>query len=230
MTPEKVIIGNAELWHGDCRKILPTLPKVDAVITDPPYGIDYAHSGGGGMVAKEGTRKSTKFGGEKIAGDSEPFDPREFVDVAPIVAMWGANHYAHRLPIKPGQRWLSWDKGFAEVPTKSFSHCELCWTNRMGALRMLKHVWDGCFRQEEGNKTPRVHPTQKPERVMRWCMEQAGVPQAATVLDPFMGSGTTGVACMNLGLEFIGIERERRYFDIACRRIEDAQRQQRLVP
>lgn len=226
---DPVIIGNAQLYLGDCREILPHLPKVDACITDPPYGIDYAHSGGGGIFAKDGTRKSTKFGGEKIAGDAEPFNPEPFLSLAPIVAMWGANHYANQLPIKPGQRWLSWDKGFAEVATKSFSHGELCWTNRMGALRMLKHVWDGCFRQEEGSKVPRVHPTQKPERVMRWCMEQAGVPAGATVLDPFMGSGTTGVACMQLGHKFVGIELNEGYFDIACRRIEDAQRQGRLI-
>lgn len=224
-----VTIGNATLWLGDCREILPTLGKVDAVVTDPPYGIDYAHSGGGGIFAKDGTRKPTKFGGEKILGDAAPFDPSPFLNLAPIVVMWGANHYANALPIKAGQRWLLWDKGFAEVPTKSFSHGELCWTTRMGALRMIKHVWDGCFRQEEGSKNPRVHPTQKPERVMRWCMEQAGVSNGATVLDPYMGSGTTGVACMQLGHRFIGIEIEPRYFEIACERIDAAQRQGRLL-
>lgn len=200
-----VIIGNATLFHADCREIIPTLPKVDCVITDPPYGI--------------GANKQTLGKGKKEFArgsdwDDEAPDIRGLLTLAPMICVWGGNYFADQLPIT--NDWLIWHK---MNDGRSFSECELAWTNFGKQTRHLSHHWSG----EE-----KEHPTQKPLPVMLWCLSQAG-PDAKTVIDPFMGSGTTGVACMNLGRQFIGIERERRYFDIACRRIEDAQRQGRLI-
>lgn len=197
------VIGNATLHLGDCREILPTLGRVDAVITDPPYGIS-ANKQTLGKGKKEFDR-----GGD---WDNEAPEIRGLLDLAPLVCVWGGNYFSDQLPVT--NDWLVWHK---LNDGRSFSECELAWTNFGKQTRHLSHHWSG----EE-----KEHPTQKPLPVMLWCVQQAG--DALTIIDPFMGSGTTGVACMNLGRSFIGIERETKYFDIACRRIEDAQRQGRM--
>lgn len=199
----KEIIGNAELWLGDCRDILPTLPRVDAVITDPPYGI--------------GANKQTLGKGKKDFDRGGDWD-----DAAPDVrwipaharwfCVWGGNYFADQLPIT--NDILVWHK---LNDGRSFSECEFAWTNSGRQSRIKSHHWSG----EE-----KEHPTQKPVSVMAWCM--AIFPDAQSILDPFMGSGTTGIAAIGAGRSFIGIEREPKYFEIACRRIEDAQRQSRL--
>lgn len=214
---ERVVIGNAELWHGDCREVLPTLPKVDAVITDPPYGIGEAagrnKSRGKLAVAKD-------FGDD--SWDDEPISDdliRSVREAGKWTAIFGGNYYA----MPPARCWLVWDKENGE---SDFADCELAWTNFPKAVRRIRYMWNGMLR---ANSEPRGdHPTQKPIGVMAWVINHVPAP-CETVLDPFMGSGTTGVACMNLGRKFIGIELERKYFDIACRRIEDAQRQARLI-
>jgi len=197
------VIGNATLHLGDCRDILPTLPKVDAVITDPPYGIS-ANRQTLGKGKKEFDR-----GGD---WDNAAPDIRGLLALAPLVCVWGGNYFADQLPVS--NDWLVWHK---VNDGRSFSECELAWSNFGKQTRHLSHHWSG----EE-----KEHPTQKPLPVMLWCVQQAG--DAPVIEDPFMGSGTTGVACMMLGRSFIGIEREPKYFDIACRRIEDAQRQSRM--
>ena len=222
---EKVVIGNAELWHGDCREVLQTL-VADAIVTDPPYGIGFVHSGNDGGVGGLGHgRYKTKFGGVKIAGDDMAFDPSFIKSRGLPTVLWGANHYASRLD--DSSAWLCWDKRAASGHTNDFSDCELAWTNRRGVARMFRHHWDGMMRASERG-IERQHPTQKPIAVMEWCIQQLGSP--AVVCDPYMGVGSTGVAAMNLGLHFIGVEIHRPYFDIACERIERAQRQAPLVP
>jgi len=208
-------IGDATLYLGDCREILPTLPKVDAVVTDPPYGIGYVHRGGGGCLAR-----STQFGGVAVVGDELPFDPAPWLGF-PEVILWGANHYASRLP--DATCWLTWDKRDG-VCANDQADCEHAWTNLAGPARLKRHLWNGMLKQSERGAA-RVHPTQKPVAVMQWAIEQT---DARSILDPFMGSGTTGVAAIKLGRKFIGIEIEPKYFDIACRRIEEAWKQPRL--
>ena len=110
--------------------------------------------------------------------------------------------------------------------SNDFADCELAWTNIKGSVRLVRHMWNGMIRASE-NKYPRVHPTQKPIVVMEWAISQLKK-DPETILDPFMGSGTTGVACANLGRKFLGIEIERKYFDIACERIDAACSQSRL--
>lgn len=196
-------IGDATLYLGDCMEVLPTLGKVDAVITDPPYGIS--------------ANKQTLGKGKKEFDRGSNWD-----DAAPPLALcvaaadracfWGGNYFSDQLPVT--NDWLIWHK---KNDGRSFSECELAWSNFGKQTRHLSHHWSG----EE-----KAHPTQKPLAVMLWCIEQAG--DIETILDPFMGSGTTGVAAIQLGRKFIGIEREPKYFDIACERIEHAYAQGQL--
>jgi site-specific DNA-methyltransferase (adenine-specific)/modification methylase len=207
-------IGDATLYLGDCRDILPSLPKVDAVVTDPPYGIGFVHSGKGGCLAR-----STQFGGVPVVGDDAPFDPSPWL-VFPRVVLFGANHFAGRLPSSPN--WLIWDKRDG-VCSNDQADCEMAWTNGTGPARLKRHLWNGMLKATEKGQI-RVHPTQKPVAIMEWAIKEA-TESSDRILDPFMGSGTTGVAAIKLGRKFIGIELEPKYFDIACRRIEEATRQ-----
>jgi DNA modification methylase len=231
---KKVVIGDATLYLGDCRDILPTLPKVDAVITDPPYGIGEAagknrtRSSAAGSNKWKGSRNTTGVGvastdfGPSMEWDAAP-PSADLIDIVlqagDGVIIFGGNYFS----LPPSSCWLVWDKVNGAT---DFADCELAWTNLPKAVRLLRWMWNGMLQQDMANKEVRVHPTQKPTAVMKWCIEQSGNPQ--TILDPFMGSGTTGVAAMQLGRKFIGIEIEPKYFDIACERIENAQRQETL--
>ncbi len=187
------------------------------MVSDPPYGIAYAKGSGG-------KGKHTVRNTETIAGDAEPFDPAPWIDFADVI-LWGANHFAARLP---HGRWIAWDKLAGMEAFDSFSDVEFAWHKGRGKDRIFSHLWKGiCKASEKGIGKERYHPTQKPIALMEFCIRQCS--DAGTIIDPYMGSGTTGVACANLGRAFIGCEIEPRYFDIACRRIEDAQRQGRLI-
>jgi DNA modification methylase len=206
----KEIIGNATLYLGDCLEVLPTLPKVDAVITDPPYGINAArdrHS------QKDGWTDFPASGWDKERPSKEALDL--ILGAAPLQIVWGGNYFTDYLPRR--SKWLVWDKGQDDF---SLADCELAWTSMDGALRRIR------YSRSLAMKDGKQHPTQKPIAVMEWCLKQASMPE--TVIDPFMGSGTTGIACGNLGRRFIGIEVEPHYFQVACERIENAQRQERL--
>jgi site-specific DNA-methyltransferase (adenine-specific) len=207
---EKVVIGNATLYRADCREVLPTLPKVDAVITDPPYGIATGKK-------RMGPSGSLEWGEQDWDRATDPEGVALAIVAAPVCIVWGGNYY--NLP--PSRCWLSWDKCQPEA-WYSTAHFELAWTN----MEKNARAWRMAQAQAYGTMD-KQHPSQKPVALMEWCIKHAGEPRS--VLDPYMGSGTTGVACMNLGRSFIGIEREPRYFEIACRRIEDAQRQGRLI-
>lgn len=221
MSFEKVIIGNAELYCGDCMEVMPTLPKVDAVITDPPYGIPITTRYGMGPRGANGIQVDGKNFAPVIGNDKE-FDPTPFVDY-PFVLLWGANHFAHKLP--HNGRWLIWDKRCGVIPQRTQADCEVAWVNKYGAARVFRHIWDGMVKDSEHGQS-REHPTQKPVALMRWCLQFAE--KSNVILDPFMGSGTTGVAVVEEQKKFIGIEFSREYFDIACRRIEQAQQQLKL--
>jgi site-specific DNA-methyltransferase (adenine-specific)/modification methylase len=213
-------IGAATLYLGDCRDVLPTLGPVDAVVTDPPYGIKHQRAIGG-STRKSGASISggvaRTLGADCRAWDSEKFDPTILFGFGPVIC-WGANWYADKLP---GGRWLLWDKQCGGG-AGDFSEFEVAWCSIGTAIKAFRHMWLGVQRDSEVGEL-RQHPTQKPIALMRWCL--AFIPKAQTILDPFMGSGTTGVAAVQMGRQFIGIERDPGYFDIACRRIEQAQRQ-----
>lgn len=188
------------LYNGDCREVLPTLGKVDAVVTDPPYGIGERMQGG-----TWGARaKYADFRAWDKAPTADVFEA--MLGIATEAIIWGGNYF----PLPPSRCWFVWDKKNA-VPT--MADVELAWSNvdkpaKRMSLPVGVHEWG--------------HPTEKPVALMKWCV---GHVEGSTILDPFMGSGTTGVAAVKLGRKFIGIEIEPRYFDIACRRIEEALKQ-----
>ncbi len=202
------VIGDCTLYHGDCREILPTLGKMDAVVTDPPYGIG---EDGGKFRGRLGQniRVHQKLNWDSHRPSKDIFD--FILQMSDHQIIWGGNYFADMLP--PSKGWLYWQK----LMGGDFSDGELAWTNRDKALREFT-----CCPKGKGGD----HPTQKPIQLMQWCLNF--LPKAETILDPFMGSGTTGVACVNLNRKFIGIELEQSYFDIACRRIEQAYKQPRL--
>lgn len=215
------IIGDARLILGDCRDILPTLGKVDAVVTDPPYGIGAANgANGGGMDAsRRYVRRPKTYAGTWDSERPAASIFAEMLEQSAEQVIWGGNYFADVLP--QSGRWLFWDK-LNSMPT--YSDGEMAWTSLRGdAVKKFTRCNNGLASLRDGERS---HPTQKPVALMEWCL--GFVPDARLVLDPFMGSGTTGVACANLGRAFIGIEREPSYFDIACRRIEEAYRQPRL--
>ena len=207
----EVTIGNCTLYQGDCLEILPLLGKVDAVVTDPPYGI--AHKSGGGTGGKW---DKVRHQGVTITGDDKPFDPQPFVSIGAPVIMWGANFFSDKLP---GGGWLIWDKrpGIEDMVFNR-SDAELAYFSGSKTVKTIRHLWHGICRDSEVGQ--HWHPTQKPVAVMQTCL--GFIPKARHVLDPFMGSGTTGVACVKEGRSFTGIEIDEGYFDIACRRIQDA--------
>jgi DNA modification methylase len=207
------VIGGSTLYLGDCMELLPTIGHVDAVVTDPPYGI-----GADEAAAHNKGKYGWKYYGE-TAWDRAPPPPVLFsalLACSDTQIIWGGNYFTDCLP--PSMQWLIWDKGQTDFSLADF---EIAWTSQNKASRRMvyargKAILDG-----------KEHPTQKPVEVMAWCLDQ--LPKGiVTVLDPFMGSGTTGVACASRDLRFIGIEIEQSYFDIACRRIEEAYRQPRL--
>ncbi len=210
-----VIIGNAELWLGDCRDIIPTLPRSDACVTDPPYGIGYGSllkgkGDGYGNADKNGWKD---YGAPEWDQERPPKDVFDLIlGCSDIQIIWGGNYFTDYL--RPTMQWLVWDKGQRDF---SLADCEFAWSSQNKAARIFNYA------RALALKDGKEHPTQKPVALMEWCMSL--IPNAKTILDPFMGSGTTGVAAMNLQRKFVGIERESRYFDVACRRIEDAQRQ-----
>jgi site-specific DNA-methyltransferase (adenine-specific)/modification methylase len=193
-------IGNATLYLGDCAEILPTLSGIDAVITDPPYGI---------KRFEKGSLRFDKKGEYKdgIKWDKKP--PKEFfdmlLDIAPKAIIWGSNNF--ELPTS--EYFLVWDK---QQTVDNFASAELAYTNIKIPAKVFK------YGIHQHNKIEKDHPTQKPVSLMEWCISFCK--ESNVICDPFLGSGTTGVACAKMGKTFIGIEKEQKYFDIACKRIE----------
>ena len=200
----KVQIGDATLYLGDCMNILPTLEKVDALITDPPYGI------ADNYLKPDKTAAWSNLYSEKINWDS--FAPQKAVDLAISLAknsiVWGGNYFV----LEPKRGWLIWDK----MQNHTSGHAELAWTTLDVPIRSF------AYSRAQLSTEQKQHPTQKPIGLMAWCIDLA---DSEIILDPFMGSGTTGVAAIQMGRKFIGIEREPKYFEIACNRIEQASKQ-----
>lgn len=202
-------IGRATLYLGDCRDVLPTLGKVDLVCTDPPYGIGEA---GGKAKTRGKLAVAIDYGNDDW--DNAPVDAEVMAQVRSAgrwQIIFGGNYY----DCPAAKCWLIWDKVNGD---NDFADCELAWTNLPKAVRLIRYMWNGMLREKGAQRGD--HPTQKPLEVMKWCISHA--PQNETILDPFMGSGTTGVAAVQMGKAFIGIEREERYFEAACRRIREA--------
>ena len=206
---KETLAEGVEVFCGDMLQILPTLPMFDAIVTDPPYGIGESAA----KVASRGKLAAPKDYGD-FDWDKEPASPEQIELIrarSRSQIIFGGNYFL----LGPTSCWLVWDKQNGD---NDFADCELAWTNLPKAVRRIYWRWNGMSRRGDDI---REHPTQKPEGVMKWCVEQLP-DDAQTILDPFMGSGTTGVACAKLGRKFIGIEIEPKYFDIACDRIRKA--------
>jgi site-specific DNA-methyltransferase (adenine-specific) len=202
-----------QIFHGDCREIVPQLGKFDLLLTDPPYGIDYRPDYGNRRLPNGGWMQRSE--GVKVHGDNKPFDPVPILKFATHSILWGANHYCVRLPDGTGS-WLIWDKRCGIVPPRCQSDCEIAWSSVDVGDRIFRHLWDGMLKASERGIS-RVHPTQKPIELMAWCMKL--IPDCQTIIDPFMGSGTTLRAAKDLGRKAVGIEIEEKYCEIAAKRM-----------
>lgn len=201
------------VYHGEAAAILPLLSAVDLLLTDPPYGIGADK----GQASRANKQHGRALAASRDYGDTnwDSTPPSRWLidqarDKATNQIIFGGNYF--ELP--PARCWLVWDKVTGE---NDYADCELAWTNLDKAVRKLTFQWKGMLTEPGVRKEDRWHPTQKPEPVMRWALMQA--PDARSVLDPFMGSGTTLVACKRLGRACIGIEREERYCEIAAKRL-----------
>jgi len=216
-------MSEVKLYLGDCLEIMRTMPdkSVDAVITDPPYGIG-RDKGFGGFEGFEGfgtpiARTQYKGDWDDKRPDAVYFD--EVLRIGKTILIFGGNFFSDYLPVS--NHWIAWDKRNT-MPT--FGDCELIWTNiKRNSVKMITKEYNGLI----GKEAERFHATQKPLKIIHWLINKYTNP-GDTILDPFMGSGTTGVACVQTGRNFIGIEIDPGYFKIAEKRIHDAQQQPNL--
>jgi len=196
------------LYHGDCREILPHLPQVDLVLTDPPYGIGEA----AGKNKSRGKLAVSKDYGNDTR-DDKPIQQSVINSlITQPAVIFGGNYYA----MPPSSCWLVWDKHI----TGDFADCELAWTNLPGAVRKIDYLWNGCMKKRPEQ---RFHPTQKPLDVMKWCISQADTKlkkQVQTILDPFAGSGTTLRAAKDMNRCCIGVEQSKEYCDVIVKRMK----------
>ena len=212
-------MSEVELYLGDCLNILQGMKdnSIGVVVTDPPYGIGEAkkNNASRSRIAVSKDYGMNDWDNERVA----PIYISEILRVGIDQVIFGGIYYSDLLP--PSSSWIVWDKHNGK---NDFADCELAWTSHFKAVRQIDWMWHGMIRR--GNEK-RYHPTQKPSGVMRWIIENY-TKNDDTILDPFMGSGTTGVACVMLGRKFIGIEKKPEYFNIAETRIKEAQMQLRM--
>ena len=204
-------IGGQRLILGDCMKVMTLIGRFDAVVTDPPYGIGIS----GQKFSKTKTGgQLRKFHEDKEWDKSSPSEDFfvEILNKSEKHIIWGGNYFCDKLPITKG--WLVWYKAQTGL---TMSDAELAWTSIDMVLRHITMHRGSMWR--DGSE----HPTQKPIALMEWCL--SFLPNATTILDPFMGSGTTLVACKRMGRAGTGIELDKDYWEIACRRVEEATRQ-----
>jgi len=232
---ERREIGPCTLYLGDCLALLAAgqIPTEAAIIADPPYGIGYEHGTGGG-TQPQWTR--SRHAGH-IVGDRSPFDPVPWLDhaarnaklraskgyaAALRIALFGADEYHPRLPVGVGA-WYTWDKACGGGPADSFRDSEIIWMGAKNARRVFRHFWKGRAACRVGEDTnARLHVSMKPVALMQWVIETVRTPFGSLVCDPYMGSGTTGIACLRTGRSFLGIEIDPAHYAVACTRIERA--------
>ncbi len=237
--------GRAVMFRGDSVSLLRAgFLKNDAIVTDPPYGISFIHSGGGIGGALKGQKTESNI--KKIYGDDAPFDPSPWIAAAPRtetknisgyggesrIVLFGADNFLNKLPT--GGTLLAWDKNCGVGADDSFSDCEWAWSGKKVKREVFRWLWKGIICKKTsldhsptkngagygGAKFARVHVSQKPVELMRWCIEKIKPPENGVILDPYCGSGSTGIAALSLGFRFIGVEFDEENFEIACRRIE----------
>ena len=214
------------IYQGDCLELMKDIPDkfIDLVLTDPPYGIGIIKNNTvGGVDSKTKAAKMTQYGSkdwDKSRPDKIYFDEIQRVSNNQII--FGGNYFADILP--SSSCWLVWDKVNQE---SVFADCELCWTSFKSAVRKFKFRWNGMLQEDMKHKEVREHPTQKPVKLIEQIINKYS-DEGMTIFDPFLGSGTTAVACINTGRYFIGIEKDEDYFNLSQKRVKEAQGQKRL--
>jgi DNA modification methylase len=205
--------GGITIFRGDCKKILPLIPTAfcDLLMTDPPYGIN--------LKTDNKNRRRSRWNYKRVRGDDKPFDPSHML-CYPRACLWGANYYARELP--RSTRWAIWDKREGRGQNCQ-SDAEVAWLKGIPGVttRTFYHMWNGACKASERHE-PRLHPTQKPVALMRWCISL--FPGVRTLIDPYMGVGATLVAAKQMGLAAIGIEWDEQYCHAAADRVEAASR------
>ena len=228
-----IIDGWCTLYHADNAEIVDVLRghEPDAVITDPPYGLGLKNVG---LNSSQKSRPVVDYrtgvkrewenshafarGYPSIAGDDVGATLAAWLEF-PQVLVWGADHLRSQLPTNG--RFLAWDKLAGLESWDSFSDVEFAWHSRFGKAGIISHRSKGVVSVKAGEENgKRYHPMQKPIRVMEWCIEQCRLERGATILDPYMGSGTTAIAAFKRGMQFVGVEIDRRWFDVAVERIK----------
>jgi len=227
---ERVTIGNSSLYLGDCREIIGDL-QFDCIVTDPPYGLskllNRSWDAFGKIWTKKQRRKILHSGGtltekkiyQNIDWDDETPDLTFLLELNVPAMFFGGNYFAN---LPPSRKWIVWYKGATHY-RRSFAELELCYCNFDGNARIIEYMPD--FNKgftSNGTRIQKVHPTQKPVAVMQFCISELPRGCGNVVCDPYMGSGTTGIAAIQMGRAFIGIEQKKKYFDIACERVEQA--------
>lgn len=219
----KVEFENVTLWHGDCRDILPLLTGIDAVVSDPPYGMNWNTD-----TSRFTSERHSTVNGKRVAGrndekavmhDDEQFDPSPWA-AFPQCVLFGYHHFAAALPVGSV---LVWIKKFDQSFGTFLSDAEMAWMKGGHGIYCKRDT------SINGEASSRLHPPQKPVSIMAWTMDKAKVMPGATVLDPFMGSASTGIACIRTGRKFVGIEKDAVHFATACKRIEQELSQLQLA-
>jgi DNA modification methylase len=194
------------IYHAKCEDIVDLISGIDLLLTDPPYGIKENHTKNNSRTNAAAVKDYGEYNWDQAPPSDELISRCRKTAEKQII--FGGNYFT----LPPTSCWLVWDK----KTTGDFADCELAWTNLKKAVRRIEYLWNGMIKAA---KEERFHPTQKPVKVMQWCIKQAGC--VSSVIDPFMGSGTTLLAARQLGIPCVGIDREERYCEIAAKRVEN---------
>lgn len=231
MTNTQTLTGkNWTIYQGEWASALGSVGPIDALVSDPPYGIGIIHrktgtvggAGKGGSIGGQSRRDRMRgkfirnVVYKPVHGDDKPFDPQPLLGLAPKIVLWGANHYADKLPCS--SCWFIWDKRTG-LGSNNFADCEMAWCNVQAPARLFHHRWYGYHRDSE--REEHYHPTQKPVELMRWVLGWLGLPKGSLVCDPYMGGGSTGIAAIQLGLRFVGCDIEPDYCLRAANRLRN---------
>jgi site-specific DNA-methyltransferase (adenine-specific)/modification methylase len=211
--------GKITAIFGDCRELEIKADEIGGIVSDPPYGIgfQYHYSDTRIHTGKVKLDFGKRYASKKIFGDDVEFDPTWMLKLKTKTFLFGADHFFKFLPKDYGIM-MAWDKCCGQGDASQFSDTEFMWCSRKSANRIYHQFWRGCMREGMDAGTSRYHVSQKPVELMMWAIDKTGIKLDSVVFDPYMGSGSTGIAAIMSGRRFLGAEIDRENFDIACKR------------